>query len=376
MSQTTARTEVRRRLGTLTDSEPPTSPTESKPHGPRWNQESIDPDPPDSAQPETFTPAPRPPAATGPRASSGCRADGWEHDASNDDPQPRGGSSSPTWLSEPDGNTAPWHERLVPDKFRGTRWDPGPRGALVLALVAAFVVLLAGVTALREKPVAHAVPPITPAGATSVPGAKVSTDGGPTARPTLPVPSPPSEAPAPAANPAGNPAGTTSPDATGHPAPTGELVVSVIGMVEYGGLRRFPPGSRIADALKAAAPLPAADLSTLNLAQPLCDGDQIVVGKPTPRPSQVATTIINAARTPNTTTISGAPRTSTAPAKVNLNTATEPELDALPGVGPITARSILTWRTQHGRFTSIDQLAEIDGIGPTRLARLRQSVTI
>ncbi|UFT00318.1 ComEA family DNA-binding protein [Nocardia huaxiensis] len=70
------------------------------------------------------------------------------------------------------------------------------------------------------------------------------------------------------------------------------------------------------------------------------------------------------------------PRPTTPPTRVNLNTATEPELDALPGVGPVTARAILTWRTQHGRFTSIDQLAEVDGIGPSRLARLRNSVTI
>jgi competence protein ComEA len=62
--------------------------------------------------------------------------------------------------------------------------------------------------------------------------------------------------------------------------------------------------------------------------------------------------------------------------RVNLNTATETELDALPGVGPVTAKAILDWRERNGRFTSVDQLAEVDGIGPARLARLRDLVTV
>ncbi|MEU0545614.1 ComEA family DNA-binding protein, partial [Nocardia sp. NPDC005978] len=176
--------------------------------------------------------------------------------------------------------------------------------------------------------------------------------------------------------PSRNPAAPNPSEVNGHPASTGELVVSVIGFVDYSGLRRLPAGSRVADALKSASPRPDADLSALNLAQPLVDGDQIVVGKPVPRAQQVATTIINSAKPPSAPLDPTSPRPATPAAKINLNTATEAELDALPGVGPITAKSIVAWRTTHGRFTSIDQLADIDGIGPARLARLRPAVTI
>jgi competence protein ComEA len=61
---------------------------------------------------------------------------------------------------------------------------------------------------------------------------------------------------------------------------------------------------------------------------------------------------------------------------VNLNTATEPELEALPEVGPVTAQSILTWRDQHGRFSSVDELLEVDGIGDATLAKLTPYVTV
>ncbi|WP_405132695.1 ComEA family DNA-binding protein [Nocardia sp. NBC_01388] len=152
-----------------------------------------------------------------------------------------------------------------------------------------------------------------------------------------------------------------------------------MGLVEHGGLRRFPSGARIADAIRAAAPRPEADLSGLNLAQHLCDGDQLIIGRNGPRPGrqQVGSTVVNAAGpAPATVTASGSPRASGPAPKVNLNTATETQLDTLPGVGPVTARAILTWRTTHGRFTSVDQLGEIEGIGPSRLARLRTAVTI
>jgi competence protein ComEA len=62
--------------------------------------------------------------------------------------------------------------------------------------------------------------------------------------------------------------------------------------------------------------------------------------------------------------------------KVDLNTATESELDSLPGIGLATARNILAWRSEHGRFASVDQLGEIPGIGPSRINRLRDLVTL
>ena len=63
-------------------------------------------------------------------------------------------------------------------------------------------------------------------------------------------------------------------------------------------------------------------------------------------------------------------------ALVNLNAATLSELDTLPGVGPVTAQKIIDWRTQHGTFTSVDELLEVDGIGDKTLADIAPHVTL
>ncbi|AYF74041.1 ComEA family DNA-binding protein [Nocardia yunnanensis] len=335
-----------------------------RPHPARWDEESLD----QLGESGTATEAEPGPAApaSAPEAS---------------------GISTPAWLSEPCGSVSLWHERLVPERFRGTRWDPGPRGVLVIAALGLLAILLAGYVALREEPVSHPVPPIASLTDTvpgdTIPGDAVPADaaaGAPDAvAATSGAPRPPvsrSVAPQPDRVP-------LAPTATALPAPSAtpsELVVSVVGLVEHGGLRRFPPGARVADALRAAAPLPEADLSTLNLAQPLTDGDQIIVARTTSRPTTPAsgTTLVKSGSpAANSPPASGAPpRPTGVPGKVNLNTASESELDALPGVGPVTAKAILEWRTRHGRFTSIDQLAEIQGIGHSRLNRLRDRVTI
>ncbi|MBL1078424.1 helix-hairpin-helix domain-containing protein [Nocardia sp. 2] len=308
---------------------PRTDFTPTRAHSARWHEESVD-DEPDA------------------RSHRDCHADDW-----TDSPgRPRRAESpSPTWQSDPPDFTERWHERLVPARFHGTRWDPGPRGVLILAALGVIAVLLAATASFQQKPVTRPVPPITPAAATDTNREHRLPPDGPT---------PPST--------------TTS----GKPSPAAEVVVSVVGLVEHGGLRRFPPGARIADAVKAASPHPEADLSGLNLAQPLRDGDQIVIGRtdPTPGTPQLGSTLTNAAQATGIAATGESPRPTGTPAKVDLNTATEAELDALPGVGPVTARAILAWRTQHGRFTSVDQLAEVDGIGPSRLARLRNAVTV
>ncbi len=72
----------------------------------------------------------------------------------------------------------------------------------------------------------------------------------------------------------------------------------------------------------------------------------------------------------------GAPHVAAEQPRVDLNTATEAELDTLPGVGPVTAAAIIAWRNANGRFSSVDQLAEVDGIGPARLEKLRDRVTV
>jgi competence protein ComEA len=109
----------------------------------------------------------------------------------------------------------------------------------------------------------------------------------------------------------------------------------------------------------------------LNLAQKLADGDQIVVGAADQSGGVSASSSTTAGGTgPAAAGESGGA------GLVNLNTATEAELDDLPGVGPVTAAAIISWRTSNGKFTDIEQLGEVDGIGPARLAKLRVLVSV
>ncbi len=117
--------------------------------------------------------------------------------------------------------------------------------------------------------------------------------------------------------------------------------------------------------------LEGAETVGLNLAQKLADGDQIVVGAADQSGGVSASSSTTAGVTgPAATGESGGA------GLVNLNTATEAELDDLPGVGPVTAAAIISWRTSNGRFTDIEQLGEVDGIGPARLAKLRVLVSV
>jgi competence protein ComEA len=152
------------------------------------------------------------------------------------------------------------------------------------------------------------------------------------------------------------------PTAAASPSKAAEssLVVSVVGKVRSPGLVTVPSGARVADALSAAGgALDGTDITALNLARKLTDGEQLYVGVAAPPPA--------------------APQQADAPAapgKLNLNTASAEQLDSLPGVGEVTAKRIIDWRTQHGSFSSIDQLQEVDGIGETKFSRLRDQVTV
>ena len=138
------------------------------------------------------------------------------------------------------------------------------------------------------------------------------------------------------------------------------VVVDVVGKVSNPGVYRLPSGSRVADAVQAAGGvLPGVDLSALNLAAPLSDGEQVAVGVPGAPAVAAAGTGSGAGAGP-----------------VNLNTASAAQLDALPGVGPVLAQHILDWRTAHGQFTSVDQLREVSGIGEAKFADLKPLVTV
>ncbi|MEU5009425.1 ComEA family DNA-binding protein [Streptomyces sp. NPDC021749] len=156
-----------------------------------------------------------------------------------------------------------------------------------------------------------------------------------------------------------------------------QLVVDVTGKVRHPGIQRMPPGSRVIDALRAAGGvLHGANISGLNRARLLTDGEQIAVGVPGVAAGSGAGLGGAAAGGAGAGgTGSGTAGGGTGPSEpVSLSTATEQQLDALPGVGPVLARHIIEFRTQHGGFTSVEQLRQVTGIGDRRFADLRPLV--
>ncbi|WP_019877956.1 ComEA family DNA-binding protein [Sporichthya polymorpha] len=133
------------------------------------------------------------------------------------------------------------------------------------------------------------------------------------------------------------------------------IVVDVQGKVRRPGVVQLPAGSRVLDALTAAGgPRPGVGTTSLNLAQLLTDGEQIVLD---PGGAGGAAGIGS-------------------DGLVNLNTATLADLDSLPGVGPVLAQRILDWRSEHGRFSSVEELQEVPGIGPSTFADLKDRVRV
>ncbi|MGD2251481.1 MAG: ComEA family DNA-binding protein [Anaerolineales bacterium] len=149
------------------------------------------------------------------------------------------------------------------------------------------------------------------------------------------------------------------------PPPTAaQFRVHVAGAVRNPGVYALPPGSRIQQALEAAGGCdPNADLTAINLAATVVDGQQVFVssiGAPTP------------SRAPNP-----APSPSAAiTGLININTADAPELDLLPGIGPSLAQKIIEYRQTHGPFSCVDDLIRVSGIGPSKLEAIRDLVTV
>src|SRR6201991_4461306 len=244
---------------------------------------------------------------------------------------------------EPDTSLSRW----LPDttKADGTagwvaavRADPGRAGVIALAVVGVIAVLVTVFTLVQDK-----TPPVASA---KLPPVEMVSSASPT-----PGPAPPSAA--------------------------GPVVVSVVGLVHKPGLVTLAPGARTADALTAAGgALDGADLIGLNMARRVTDGEQIIVGIAAApgQPAAMGSSVGSgpAAAQGDNPPADGKP---SAPAGlVDLNAATVEELDALPGIGPVTAAAIIAWRDANGRFTSVDQLGDVDGIGPARLEKLRDLV--
>ena len=221
-----------------------------------------------------------------------------------------------------------WLADRVPEALRGRVGLSGQHGVVVLALVG-VALAVAGWLAVRSGAHADAVPPprlVTTAGSATAEASPVVRDA-----------------------------------TAATPAATGQVVVDVAGKVRRPGIVTLPAGSRVQDAIRrAGGPRPGVTLTSLNLARQLVDGEQVLVGQPV-----VPGVAPRAA--------AGSPA---AGALVNLNAAGLSELDTLPGVGPVTAQKILDWRTEHGSFTSVDELLEVDGIGDKTLADIAPHVTL
>lgn len=157
------------------------------------------------------------------------------------------------------------------------------------------------------------------------------------------------------------------------------VTVHVAGAVKSPGVYRLTTLARVIDAVAAAGgPTSDADLERINLAQLLVDTEQVFIpgrttrsAAPTIAPRHRPTTTL---ATPRVPTQQGSSPTGSG--LVDLNTATVTELDVLPGVGPATAKAIVDYRTSKGKFTRVEDLLNVAGIGSAKLAALRDLVTV
>ncbi|WP_433051300.1 helix-hairpin-helix domain-containing protein [Dactylosporangium sp. CS-033363] len=203
----------------------------------------------------------------------------------------------------------PWDEAFKQRRRPGPTWDPGRRGLRVLLVVAGVVVLVSAALVWFSRPHVTA-------------------------------------APSPAAS------------VAAAPASPAVLIVSVTGKVNRPGLVRLPSGSRVADAIDAAGGIVAgADITGLNLARKVVDGEMIAVGVPPPVGAAPAL---------------GAPGSGL----INLNTASVADLQKLPGIGEVLAQRIVEFRDGHGGFRAVTDLRQVEGIGDAKFAQLKDKVTV
>jgi len=165
---------------------------------------------------------------------------------------------------------------------------------------------------------------------------------------------------------------------------TSEVIVHVAGSVKKPGVYRLKPNARVIDAVNAAGGVtPSADTAAVNLALPLLDAEQVYIPA---RSSQKPHTTVAVRRkppaavgSPSSTSAAGtvgATPTSIKSALININTATALELEALPSVGPSTAKAIVSFRTKNGPFGKAEDLLKVPGIGDGKLAAMKPFVAL
>ncbi|WP_436777988.1 helix-hairpin-helix domain-containing protein [Yinghuangia sp. YIM S09857] len=236
----------------------------------------------------------------------------------------------------------------IPPGLKAFRIAVDVRVVAAVAALALLAIVVAGVGWWRSRPQSVAVPTVAASG-TARPSDQLALSTSSTSA-ALPDPTGPA---------------TTAPT-------TVAVAVHVVGRVANPGLFALPSGSRVDDALKAAGgALPGTDLAALNLARVLSDGEQVPVGVSgaTAVPAPTGGAPVSSAAGKGTAKGAGT-------GVVDLNTATAEQLEGLPGIGPVMAAGILDWRRLHGRFTSVEQLREVRGIGERRFEELRSRVRV
>ncbi|MEI6307385.1 MAG: helix-hairpin-helix domain-containing protein [Actinomycetes bacterium] len=140
---------------------------------------------------------------------------------------------------------------------------------------------------------------------------------------------------------------------------TARLIINVAGKVKNPGVYQLPQGSRVVDAIEAAGKqLKGVDISDINLARILVDGEQILVGG-----SRVASG-------------KAAPKKITADNPLDINRASIAQLDTLPGIGPVTAQRIIDYRTKVGRINTVDELKKISGLGGAKFEEIKNLLRV
>ena len=216
-----------------------------------------------------------------------------------------------------------------------------------MAVVTAVMVCVAGGWVLAARPHRVLAAVTDPAGSAAGGSAAASLAAGGSLR-------------SPLAAPPGSAADSAAGSAAGGGSATPQVVVDVVGKVRRPGVYRLPAGSRVADAVTAAGGLQGrVDPVTVNLARKLLIGLGPAVGA----------VAAGSPAGPGAAAPSGG-------SPLDLNSATVDQLDGLPGVGPVLAQRIADWRTQHGRFDSVDQLRGVSGIGDSKYADLKALVTV